>query len=88
MIARLDAAQIAWSRVSTLQDLKVHGALSRTSVELPDGTVASMPHPAGRRIEDRRKVPLLGADTESLREEFAGDGLQNSEETNIERKSQ
>jgi crotonobetainyl-CoA:carnitine CoA-transferase CaiB-like acyl-CoA transferase len=88
MIARLDAAQIAWSRVSTLQDLKVHGALSRTSVELPDGTVASMPHPAGRRIEDRRKVPLLGADTESLREEFAGDGLQIPERTNIERKSQ
>ena len=62
IIMRLDAAQIAWGRVSTLADLNAHGALHRVSVELPDGAMATMPHPAGRRIEDRRKVPLLGAD--------------------------
>ena len=63
IIMRLDAAQIAWGRVSTLADLNAHGALHRVSVELPDGAMATMPHPAGRRIKDRRKVPSLGANT-------------------------
>jgi crotonobetainyl-CoA:carnitine CoA-transferase CaiB-like acyl-CoA transferase len=80
MIARLDAAQIAWSRVSTLSDLSNHPALHRVNVELPDGTAAKMPHPAGRQVANYRRVPPLGADTERLRAEFAG-GAPNSLET-------
>lgn len=70
MIVRLDAAQIAWSRASTLDDLSKHAAMHRLAVELPDGSMAAMPHPAGRQIDDGRRVPTLGADTERVRMEF------------------
>lgn len=71
IIERLEAAQNAWARVSTLHDLSQHPALRRVAVEMPGGEIAHMPRPAGRITPSGRKVPALGADTVRVREEFA-----------------
>ncbi|MCK0209958.1 CoA transferase [Starkeya koreensis] len=71
MIARLEAGQIAWARVSTLHDLSVHPALRRIAVEMPGGERVEMPRPAGRPVASGSKVPVLGADSARIRAEFA-----------------
>jgi crotonobetainyl-CoA:carnitine CoA-transferase CaiB-like acyl-CoA transferase len=74
--ARLDAARIAYGRVSDLADLCAHPALRTFSAATPDGAVELI---CGRaRIDGvrslRRVVPALGRDDAALRAEFAGSG--------------
>jgi crotonobetainyl-CoA:carnitine CoA-transferase CaiB-like acyl-CoA transferase len=71
-VAKLEACQIAWSRVSTVRDLSAHPALRRVDVPLPYGETFSAPLPAGRRTLDPRPVPALGEHTAAIRAEFAG----------------
>lgn len=72
MIARLEAGQIAWGRLSTVQDLSNHPALRRMSVALPDGTSVSLPRPPSRDSSFASgAVPDLGTATARLRAEFA-----------------
>jgi crotonobetainyl-CoA:carnitine CoA-transferase CaiB-like acyl-CoA transferase len=73
MIARLEAGQIAWGRLSTVQDLSNHAALRRMSVALPDGTSVSLPRPPARDAQFASgAVPDLGTATARLRVEFTG----------------
>jgi len=74
-IARLEAAGIAWARLSEISDLPAHPALRQVEVELPDGQRALMPRPAGRDAGFRPgPVPATGRDTAALRAEFAAGG--------------
>jgi itaconate CoA-transferase len=74
LAARLDAAQIAWARVSNIKALSQHPQLRRTSFGSPKGDV-SMPALAAawdgepERLGD---VPALGQHTDQVRKEFAG----------------
>ncbi len=70
-IARLEANQIAWGRVSTIGDVAAHPALRRMKVDLPGGETCSMPRPAGRPDFTVPPVPALGAHTDQVRAEFA-----------------
>lgn len=73
MIARLEAGQIAWGRLSTVKDLSSHPALHRVEVPLADGGTVSMPRPPARsRDFTSGAVPGLGTATERLRAEFSG----------------
>jgi itaconate CoA-transferase len=70
MVARLEAAKIAWARVSSVADLATHPALRRITVDGPGGSfevAASALHPELQA----RPVPALGQYTEALRREFA-----------------
>jgi crotonobetainyl-CoA:carnitine CoA-transferase CaiB-like acyl-CoA transferase len=69
MIAKLDSAQIAWGKVSSLADVLVHPAL-RTIVAAAPGGDFSLPRPAGRGTGLPMAVPALGADTAAIRLEF------------------
>lgn len=71
MIARLEAAQIAWGSVSSVADLSRHPALRRTEVILPNGNRVSLPRPAGRAAVAQGAVPGLGEQTARIRQEFA-----------------
>ena len=70
-ITRLEAHQIAWSRVSTIRDLGVHPALGRIEVSLPNGESVALPRPAGRPGLNAGAVPALGAQTAHIRNEFS-----------------
>jgi crotonobetainyl-CoA:carnitine CoA-transferase CaiB-like acyl-CoA transferase len=72
-IRRLEAARIAWGRVSKVGDLPRHKALRRTEVSLPNGKQVAVPAPAGRPkgLGNVPAVPALGADTDRIRAEFA-----------------
>src|SRR6185312_563937 len=73
LAARLDAAQIAWARVSNIAALSKHPQLRRMSFKSPKGDV-SVPALAaswdgqGERLGD---VPELGQHTDQVRREFA-----------------
>jgi crotonobetainyl-CoA:carnitine CoA-transferase CaiB-like acyl-CoA transferase len=73
-IARLEAHQIAWSRVSTVRDLSTHPALQRIDVPLPSGESFAPPRPAGRKTLEAGAVPALGAHTAAIRSEFSSQG--------------
>lgn len=69
-IERLERAQLAWSRVSTVADLSKHPALRRARCESPGGDfdVAAPPlHPDLAQA----KVPALNEHGEAIRKEFA-----------------
>ena len=71
-IARLDAADIAFGRVSDWAALDTHPHLREIAVSYAKG-VARMPAPAAiwdGRVADDRGVPKLGADTDRIRREF------------------
>jgi crotonobetainyl-CoA:carnitine CoA-transferase CaiB-like acyl-CoA transferase len=72
-IRRLNAAQIAWGKLTQVRDLTDHPALRRMQVVLPDGRQVAVPRPAGRSAEGGivPRVPGLGADTDRIRVEFA-----------------
>lgn len=70
-IERLDANQIAWSRVSSIDDLCAHPALRRIEALLPDGRSITLPRPAGRHSLNTAVVPGLGAQTADIRSEFS-----------------
>jgi itaconate CoA-transferase len=70
-ISRLEAAQIAWSKLTEIRDLGAHPALRRMQVTLPDGSLVEVPRPAGRStMRANMSVPALGAQTEQVRAEF------------------
>jgi crotonobetainyl-CoA:carnitine CoA-transferase CaiB-like acyl-CoA transferase len=70
IIARLERHQLAWSNVSTVADLSGHPALRRMEVEIPDGVFRGVGSPLRRDLAPC-PVPALGAQTESIRSEFA-----------------
>ncbi len=73
LAARLDAAQIAWARVSSVGDLSKHPQVRRMSFASPGGEVsipalaASCPGQSDRLGD----VPTIGQHTEQVRREFA-----------------
>jgi crotonobetainyl-CoA:carnitine CoA-transferase CaiB-like acyl-CoA transferase len=73
LAARLDAAQIAWARVSSVGDLSKHPQVKRMSFGSPKGEVsipalaASYPGQSDRLGD----VPSIGQHTEQVRREFA-----------------
>lgn len=69
-IARLEENRLAWSNVSTVADLSGHNALRRISIETPGGPFEGVASPVRREIKGG-PVPALGADTDSIRREFA-----------------
>jgi crotonobetainyl-CoA:carnitine CoA-transferase CaiB-like acyl-CoA transferase len=70
-IERLIEHKIAWSRVTKLEELPNHPALKRSESILPNGDTFSLPLPPGRDRLDYKKIPPLGAHTESIRGEFS-----------------
>ena len=73
LAARLDAAQIAWARVSTVADLSKHPQLRRTSFTSPQGEV-SMPALAASwpgQAERLGDVPTIGQHNELVAKDFA-----------------
>jgi itaconate CoA-transferase len=73
VVARLDAAQIAFASVNSVADFAAHPHLRRTSAETEAGAVALPAAPAIIDGEARPfgRVPALGEHTEALRAEFA-----------------
>lgn len=70
---KLEAAQIAYARVSTVKDLGAHPQVRRTTITAASGDV-SVPALAATIDGDVRKlgkVPALGEHTERVRAEFA-----------------
>jgi len=73
LAARLDAAQIAWARVSDIASLSKHPQLRRTTIGSPKGEL-SMPALAAAWAGEPERlgdVPELGQHTAQLRREFA-----------------
>ena len=73
LAARLDAAQIAWARVSDVASLSKHPQLRRTHFASPKGDV-SIPALAASydgEPEQLGDVPELGQHTDQVRREFA-----------------
>ena len=74
LIARLEAAEIAFALVNDVEALRRHPHLRRISVETPTGP-ASYPAPAAIWANATRRygrVPSLGEHTEKVRQEFLG----------------
>jgi formyl-CoA transferase len=73
IIAKLEAAEIAFGRVNGPADLARHVHLRRISINTPGGPVA-MPAPAAQHAGEVRKygpVPALGEHTDRIKAEFA-----------------
>ncbi len=71
--ARLDAAQIAYARVSSIRDLGAHPQVRRTTIATDKGDV-SLPGLAATvdgMVQKLGKVPALGEHTATVRAEFA-----------------
>ena len=73
LAARLDAAQIAWARVSTVTDLSKHPQLRRTAFSSSGGDISIPALAASYTGEPERlgEVPTLGQHSEAIRREFA-----------------
>ena len=73
VVQLLEAADIAYGRLNTVQDLATHPQLRRTTVDTPSGTIEmpATPVPRNSSAADRRGVPALGAHTEAIRREFS-----------------
>ncbi|MBX3596365.1 MAG: CoA transferase [Rhizobiaceae bacterium] len=69
----LEKSSLAWSSVSTVEDLASHPALGRLSLQVPEGTFEGVASPVRREVKGG-PVPALGAQTASVREEFAESG--------------
>jgi len=70
--ARLDAAQIAYARVSALRDLASHPQVRRTTIATDQGEI-SLPALAATvdgAVQPLGKVPALGEHTDKVRTEF------------------
>ena len=73
LAARLDAAQIAWARVSSVDDLSSHPQLRRVSFGTTVGDVSMPALAASWNGEPERlgDVPTVGQHSEQVRREFA-----------------
>lgn len=71
--AKLDAAQIAWARVSSVGDLSQHPQIKRMSFASPKGEVVIPALAASYPGQPQRlgDVPTVGQHTEQVRREFA-----------------
>ncbi|MDO8975336.1 CaiB/BaiF CoA-transferase family protein [Reyranella sp.] len=72
--ARLEAAQIAWARVSSVKDLTTHPQLRRTGFNSIGGEDVSIPALAASYTGEPERlgdVPTLGQHSEAIRKEFA-----------------
>ena len=70
MIAVLEAADLPWSRVSTVADLSAHPALRRMAGQVAGGVFTGAVSPLRRDLV-AGPVPELGQDTDAIRVEFA-----------------
>lgn len=70
MIGVLEAADLPWSRVSTVADLSQHAALRRMAGTVPGGAFRGAVSALHRDLV-AGPVPELGADTHRIRTEFA-----------------
>jgi itaconate CoA-transferase len=72
LAARLDAAQIAWARVSSIADLSVHPQLRRMTFTTTKGEVATPALAASWPGQSQRlgEVPTAGQHSEQIRREF------------------
>jgi crotonobetainyl-CoA:carnitine CoA-transferase CaiB-like acyl-CoA transferase len=72
-IRRLNAAQIAWGRLTEVRDLGAHPALRRMTVRTSGGHAVAVPRPPGqpRAWEREPKAPARGEHTDRIRAEFA-----------------
>jgi itaconate CoA-transferase len=73
LAARLDAAQIAWARVSNIAALSKHPQLRRTKFGSPKGDISMPALAASYKGQPDRlgDVPTLGQHTDEVRREFA-----------------
>ncbi|MBV8410569.1 MAG: CoA transferase [Alphaproteobacteria bacterium] len=73
LAARLDAAQIAWARVSSIADLSVHPQLRRMTFTTTTGEVATPALAASWPGQPQRlgEVPTAGQHSAEIRREFA-----------------
>ncbi len=74
LIARLRDAQIAFGEVNDVAGLARHPALRRAPITIPGGGKASIVAPPARfdgKTRDLAPVPEVGADSETIRKEFA-----------------
>ncbi|WP_119272820.1 CaiB/BaiF CoA transferase family protein [Taklimakanibacter deserti] len=69
-IQRLEQAQLAWGKVSTVADLATHPALRRTASEVPGGSFELAAPPLHPDVA-RAKVPALGEHSDAIRREFS-----------------
>ncbi len=73
LAAKLDAAQIAWARVSSVGDLSAHPQVKRMSFASPKGEVSIPALAASYPGQPQRlgDVPTVGQHTDQVRREFA-----------------
>ena len=73
LAAKLDAAQIAWARVSSVGDLSKHPQVKRMSFASPKGEVSIPALAASYPGQPQRlgDVPTIGQHTDQVRREFA-----------------
>lgn len=73
LAARLDAAQIAWARVSSVADLSTHPQLRRVAFGSPNGEISVPALAASFSGEPERlgDVPAVGQHTAEVRREFS-----------------
>ena len=74
LAAAMDAAEIAYGRVTDVHGLMAHPQLALSRITTPSG-IAELPAPAALHVgvaEDFGPVPALGADTARVRREFLG----------------
>ena len=73
LAAKLDAAQIAWARVSSVGDLSAHPQVKRMSFASPKGEVSIPALAASYPGQPQRLggVPTVGQHTDQVRREFA-----------------
>lgn len=70
-IEKLEANRLAWSRVSTVEDLSHHVALERLSCEVPGGQFDAVAPPLRQNVKSV-VVPSVGQHSEAIRQEFGG----------------
>jgi itaconate CoA-transferase len=73
LAAKLDAAQIAWARVSSVGDLSKHPQVKRMAFTSPKGEVSIPALAASYPGQPQRlgDVPTVGQHTDQVRREFA-----------------
>ncbi len=71
-VERLTRHDLAWSGVSTVEDLARHPALARMPLSVPGGDFEGVASPVRRDIKGG-EVPALGVHTQAIRAEFMED---------------
>lgn len=69
-IAKLEARQLAWAKVSDVADLAAHPALTRMTAALPSGESFALPTSPLTAATSCPPPPALGAHTDAIRAEF------------------